>query len=399
MPNQIDADGLQTETLAEITAALNAALEAIYGVDINLDSDTPDGQLIGIFAQAVLDNLDLLTQVYNGFNPDLAIGTTLDQRCAINGIQRQAGTYTKTNITLTLDRALSLDGLDGDSEDPNGEGYTVSDNAGNQWILLTSESFGSSGTYARAFRSKNAGAVLTTPNTITTPVTIVLGVTAVNNPTTYTTLGIDEETDAQLRIRRQKSVALSSQGFLQGLLAALLNISGVTAAFVYENNGPSTDADSIPSHSIWVIVNGGAAVDIATAIYRKRNAGAGMKGSQTYDVTQTDGTIFTVKWDNVTAEDVYIKVHITSMNGIDSIDSANIKTEIAARLAPGVYERLDVNELATLVQGIDPNALCTFPAGDGFGYTGGGTFYTNLLPSAKNKQFTIDSTKITITVV
>lgn len=396
MPNQITTDGLETATKAEIVTELTTGFATIYGPDINTDSDSPDGQMIGIFAQAVVDNLDLLTQIYNQFDPDLAIGRTLDERVAINGIQRLGGTYSITNITLVVDRALTLTGLDADLDDPDGVGYTVADNSGNQWILAATTSLPSAGTYVRAFRAKNNGAVETTPNTITVPVTTILGVTSINNPTVLTTLGINEETDAQLRLRRQKSVSLSSQGYLQGLLASLLNINGVTSAFVYENNTGATDGDGVPSHSIWVIVQGGDDDDIGNAIYRKRNAGCGMKGDEEVIITQPDGTPFVVKFDRTESEDLYIEFDASSIDGVHTIDDAYIKAQLVERLVPGVNESVNINELGTLVQQIDPNCLVT---NAGFALSGGGPFVSLLEPSAKNKYFAVDAARIDITVV
>ena len=393
MPNQITTTGLQTKTQAELVAEFTAAFQAIYGVDINLDQDTPDGQMMMIFIQAVLDNLDLLTQVYNSFDPDNAIGSVLDQRVSINGIQRQAGTYTTTDITLVNSQSINLYGLD-QSIQPV---FTISDNAGNQWELMNTQLGVAAGSHVYQFQASVPGEVLTIPNTITVPVTIVLGVTSVNNPTTYTTLGINEETDAQLKVRRQKSVSLASQGYLSSLIAALENINGVTSVFVYENTSSSTDGDSVPGHSIWIIVAGsGAAADIANAIYTKRNAGCGMKGDEEYTITQVDGSSFIVKWDNVVTENLYIEFDATSLNGITPIDAAAIKTALVAQYVPGVYETLNINQLATLVQEIDPNCLVT---GAGFSTSGGGPFTATLTPSAKNKQFVLSTPNIAITVL
>ena len=192
MPNSITATGLTTATETELVANFTAAMQQIYGSDINLASSTPDGQMMNIFIQAVLDLQDLLTTIYNMFDPDQAIGVILDQRCAINGIQRQAGTYTITNLTVVTNQSVNLYGLDQSVETV----FTYADNAGNQWQLQTTQLGVTAGTNIYAFQAASPGAVLTVPNTITVPVTIVLGVVSVNNPTTYTTLGINEETDA-----------------------------------------------------------------------------------------------------------------------------------------------------------------------------------------------------------
>lgn len=391
MPNQITATGIETATQDELETNLTAALQLAYGPQVDLDSDTPDGQWCGEIIQMVLDLEDLLVQINNMFDPDNAIGVILDQRVAINGIQRQAGTFTVTNVTVVTSQALNLWGLD-QTDNPV---FTVADSAGNQYQLQESQSISGAGTYVYSFQAANPGAVQTTPNTITIPVTIVLGVSSLNNPTAATTTGLNEESDAALKVRRQKSVSLASQGYYAGLLAALENINGVTSAFVYENDTDSTDGDGVPSHSIWVIVAGtGAAADIANAIYTKRNAGCGMFGSQQYTITQVDGTPFVISYDVVDPEPLYIKFTATSINGSTPPNLALILQQLPIIFAPGVFAEVNINELATLVQQIDPNTLVTSA---GFSTSLGGSYTNTLTPTAKNNQFTISAANITIT--
>jgi hypothetical protein len=390
MANSIGPTGITTSTQAELITYFSAAYRGIYGNDINLDQDSPDGQMMMIFIQAILDVQDLIVQVNNQFDPDLAIGNILDQRVAINGIQRQAGTHTITNITVVVTQSVTLYGIDQDVAAP----YRIADNEGNQWELLVTVAVPGAGTYVYAFQAVVPGAILSVPNTITVPVSVVLGVASVNNPTTFTTLGLNEESDADLKIRRQKSVSLSSQGYLAGLLAALENITGIVSAFVYENTTGSTDGDGIPSHSIWVIVSGAASpAAIANAIYTKRNAGCGMKGTQTFNVSQADGSIFTVRWDNVTAEDLFIKFTATSLDGVNPPNIAAIRTGLVTLLVPGVYEQVNINDLATLVQQIDNNTLVTSA---GFSTSSGGSYTNTLTPSTKDKQFVVSEENIII---
>ena len=400
--NLLSSQGLTTATQAQLLAYFTSAYQSIYGSSINLASNTPDGQWMNIQIQAILDVEDLLTQIYNSFDPDNAIGVQLDQRVAINGIQRQAGTFSITNITVVLTQSVNLYGLDQSAQSV----YTVSDNSGNQWQLITTQLAAGPGTEVYAFQAASPGANLTIPNTITVPVTIVLGVQSVNNPTAQSVIGINEETDAALRIRRQQSVSISSQGYLQGLLATLLNIQGITSANVYENNTSSTNADGVPGHSIWVIVAGNPVVvpttaynsattysygqivtssnvnyiswqnnnlnnavtnasfwgvynPVAEAIYNKRNAGCGMFGSTNYTVTQIDGSPFVVDWDVVAPINLFISFTATSINGINQPNIAGIITGIVNNFAPTVYQEVNINALATIVQQVDPNTLVT----------------------------------------
>lgn len=382
MPNSLDSTGLTTATQAELLAAMQTAFQSIYGPNVNLTSDTPDGQIIGIFSQAILDVEDLIANVYNSFNPDNAVGVVLDQRAAINGIQRQAGTFTVTPVTIVSSQSVNLYGLDQDAQ----QIYTVADAAGNQWQLQTTQLGVAAGSHAFNFQAALPGATTTTPNTITVQVTVVLGVTSVNNPTTYTTLGVNEESDAALRLRRSQSVSLASQGYLAGLLAALLNIPGMAAAFVYENTGSTTDSNGVPGHSIWVITSGSASASaIATAIYDKRNAGCGMKGTQTFNVLQVDGTLFTIKWDDVISQNLFIKFMATSLNGVNPPNIAAIRSGLVTSFVPGVAAEVNINGLATQVQIIDPNTLVTSA-----GFSTGQTQILTLSGVAASGAFTLN---------
>lgn len=390
MPNVLNSSGLTVKTHAELVAEFTAAYQAIYGADINLGSDTPDGQMMNIFIQSILDLSDLLVQIYNGFDPDNAIGVVLDQRVAINGIQRLGGSYSTTNVSVTMTTGLTLPGLDDFPDAP----YTVADNAGNNWFLAETQTEATAGIYTYLFRAAEPGANLTVPGEITVPVTVIIGVASVNNFSPQVSVGENEESDAELKIRRQKSVSLSSQGYLAGLLAALENIPGVTSAFVYENTTDTTDGDGVPGHSIWVIIAGTADdEDIANAIYTKRNAGAGMFGDQEFTITQVDGTFFPVYWDEVEIESMFIRFTATSIDGVNDPQIANIRSQLPALYAPAVNAEVNINQLATLVQQIDSNTLVTSA---GFSLAALGPFTNTLEPSAKNKQFTLISADVII---
>lgn len=400
MPNQITSTGLTTKTQSELLADYTAALQAIYGADINLSSDTPDGQMVNIFIQSVLDNLDLITQVYNSFDPDLAYGNTLDERVAINGIQRKAGTFSTTEITVVTSQSCTLQGLDLYPNAP----YTISDNAGTYWYLETTQNLLAGTHTGISFRAKDAGEILSLPNTINIPITIVLGVTSINNPNPATSIGLNEETDAELKVRRQKSVALSTQGFLEGLLAALNNINGITTAQVYENKTSVVDGNGVSGHSIWVIVGGAVQdEDVANAIYQKRNAGCGIYSTGTvttksYTINQVDGTPFVVTWDTVLQETLYIKFNVTSIDGVTPPNTALIGSELPNLLTLGVGEKANINEIATLVQQIDPNSLVIYPASSGVSKDNI-TYFNLLAPTTINRQFATATANIFMTVV
>ena len=180
------------------------------------------------------------------------------------------------------------------------------DNAGNQFILVNSQNL-TAGTHSVLFRAKDVGRVETTIGTITTPVTIVLGVVSVNNPSAPVSLGENQETDTALKIRRRQSVSIGSSGYLNGLLATVLQLNGVTDAALYENYTNVTNSLGIPPHCIWLVVEGGSAADIANAMYTKKSYGCNMKGEITYTIITPSNQQFIAQWDEPKTQPIYMK--------------------------------------------------------------------------------------------
>jgi uncharacterized phage protein gp47/JayE len=389
MPDILDDTGLELKRLNEIKDDLETAFRNIYGQDINLDQNTPDGQLIGILSQACIDLRELLQGIYNSFDPDKAIGTTLDARVAINGLIRKGGTYTYVPITIIADRVLSLSGLDTVSAD---EAFCISDNQGTLFVLQQGIVFNQPGEIIASFRAKEIGAIEILPNTITTAISIVLGIVSINNPSTASVKGSNEETDAQLRVRRQKSFALASAGYPYSLISALLALTDVGYVRVYENLTNNTDIDAIAPHSIWVIVEGGNNTEIAQAIYENRTAGSGMKGSISVDIVQVDGTIFTVQFDTTITQPLYIELTLSTTAGV--IDIEYLKNELIKRLVLDIYSSIDATDLIVQTKEIYPKALVTLSkvSRDGL------TWQDYVFPTVKNARFILNPDNINITV-
>lgn len=386
MPNSFDKNGLQTLTQNEIVDNLTQDFKDIYGEDINVESNSPDGQLINIMAQMLEDQYELLSQVNASFDPDQAIGTVLDQRCAINGIQRKGGTYTYVTIEVEADRSVTLDGID---QVPAEQAYTISDNEGNLFVLSASSPI-NAGTSQLVFRALNVGNVEVLPNTITTPVTIILGVKSVNNPGIAITQGTNEETDAELRERRKRSVAISNQGYVDGLAAALENLSDVTKVNVYQNRSNTTDADGIPGHSIWVVIQGGTDAEIGQVMDNKVAGGVGMKGSQSVNVQQSDGQVATYYFDRPSAQTLYVQLDITPLNG-QTIVYDDIKSALVNGMAFQPNETVDSSAIICYIKSIQDNIALTCQVS-----TDGTTWETVVTPTSKDKYFQITTESITI---
>ena len=390
MPNQIDSLGIQIETLAEIindiingTSSI-PGVKQIYGNSINVDSNSPDGQILNIFALSKKDILDLIVQDYNSKDPDQAVGVALDAVSQLCGIYRQGGTYTEVEVTVNVDRTLTLNGLDTSTP------FTISDSNGNLFNLITSVTI-DAGDNLLDFRTQEIGFIQILAGTLTIPIDKILGVVSVTNASTPYLVGQDQETDAAFRLRRQASTALPAQGFLQSLLAGLNTITGLAEAVVYENVTNDV-VDDVPGHSIWVIVDGGTDEDVANMIYKYRNAGCGMKGSQKVTITQIDGSNFDIYFERAAYENLGIQIYVDSLSGILIIDEDALKTALVAQYLFGIYEEADITTLTSLVHSINSDLLVTAikirkP---------GGAWVDSVYPSYKQNKFLVTTDEISI---
>lgn len=398
MPDNLTATGLEVKTLNEILSDLEAGLRTVYGSDINLNQNSPDGQLVNIFAQAAVDIRELAQGIYNGFDPDTATGRVLDERVTINNIERQGGSYTIQPIDIVVDRTISLQGLDANFNDIDGTGYTIQDDAGTQFTLIDSETL-TAGSYTRNFRARDIGQVETTIGTITNPVTIVLGVVSINNSSAALEIGSAQETDAALRIRRQKSVAIASNGYLNGLLGTVLNLDGVTDGVLYENVNSVVDADGIPAHGTWLIVEGGANTEIADQIYAKKSYGSNLRGDVVIPITTPSGAIFSAKFDRPVAKDLFIRFDIQPLVGSPSYDLDDIKAYIVANLSYNIGEYAETSRITCIAKdGINANG------GDGVAINmeisiDGVNYVDFLTVDTLDEQWVVDVTRIDITEV
>lgn len=390
--SELTKNGLDLSTASEILETLKQQFRAIYGADINLEQNSPDGQWLNILAQARVDAQELFAAIYNSFDPDVAVGRALDARCAINSIFRKGGTFTIQPIEVTVDRALTLKGLDDAQNEDEGTGFTVTDGAGNKFILFSSYSFTGAGTKTLNFRAKNRGQVETSPNTINTIETITLGVVSVNNPSTALSVGVDEESDEELRLRREKSTANNGAGYVDNLRGSLLDINEVSDAVVYNNRTNEVNSDGVPAHGLWVIVEGGANQDIGEVMNAKVTGGSPMKGSQSVFIEQADGSKEEYKFDRPTTQTLYVNLTIKAIDG-QEIDQSRIKNEIISNFKYGIYETAKSSDIACFVTSIQQNISVS--AGVSLSK---GSYGLAVTPSGKDKVFIFTEESITITV-
>lgn len=324
--NYIGISGLVTQSLEEIRQDLITKFKGVYGQDINIEQNSPDGQWINILAQEKKDILDLFTQFYNNLDPDRVIGIPQQILYKLNGLIIKAYTYSYTYVNVTVNESTSLQGLDANIESADGTGYTVRDINGNRWILAASAEL-EAGVHSLNFRAADLGSITALPNTINVMETIVKGISSVNNPAGNYITGSTGETSAQFRLRRNQAMAVPSQGFDESTESQMLNLTNVTQCKVYDNR-TNMVVNGIPAHGIWVIVQGGQSEDIGRVIYNNLPPGIPMKGEQTVWVQKINGDLVEVLYDVPSAVNLYVRATIKNFT-TTALDQNYIKEQLA----------------------------------------------------------------------
>ena len=395
MPYLLNANGIQVASQQELVAGLTTAYQAIYGTQVDLSPSSQDGQMLEIYVQAQLDVVAILLSAYDSRDANQATGTQLDT--LFWWLPREGGTNTIQNLTVVTNTSCTLYGMN-QSIYPI---FTYQDATGNQYQLQSTQNPSGAGTYVYAFEAVNPGAISSALNTINIPVTINLAVTSVNNPTTWTTLGENEETDFAYRLRGLASTAIAAQGFFNSLFSVLGIVPSIASVILYENylhiistgTLPPNVPAGIPPNCIWAIVAGSASpANIANAIYTQRTLGCNMKGIQTYNITQTDGSNFTVQWDVIQTENIYIQATATSVNGITPPNLPALLAQLPTALTFKPGQIASIGDVIAAAYAIDPNTLLT-NVGLSNGYV---PYAPTLTPTAGNYEFVSATSQIFI---
>jgi len=266
-------------------------------------------------------------------NPNQTVEYTLDSGITIDKATAREGELSISSVVVSNDYTVTIDSVNythtaagGEDEedildaikvliDAGAWGGTVTV-SGNYMKLEATTDFDfdvtgdidiDSVSSAGDFTADTAGAYTIAANTLTEIVTPVSGWDSVNNPSAGTT-GTDQETDAELRVRREQSVI---NGFATDAAireALLNNVDGVVGANVTSNRSSSVDGEGRPAHSFECVVSGGADADIAAEILRVQPAGIQSYGNTSIDVVDSQGYTQIIQFSRAVSIYIWVKV-------------------------------------------------------------------------------------------
>lgn len=276
----ISSGGMKVATYPEIVNMLRTRYREIYGSDIDLNPANADGTFIQDIALLINNILQANQMLYANLDVDSASGVYLDNLCKLSNVYRKSATSSQARVKVeNLGNAqITLNGLH--CLDVNGLIWNNTDN-----ITLEPNAY----TY-KIVSCEQVGSIKAPAGTITQAVYLDSNMIVKITQSTDALVGSDEETDAELKARRNDSNSPIGVTTIDSMVGALLNVAGVRDCMIVNNNTNNEWADgtgdtiaykgydgtTINPHSIYVVIRTDGVVndtDIGNTIYNKLTAG------------------------------------------------------------------------------------------------------------------------------
>lgn len=317
--SQIDENGLIVDRYDDIFQKIVADLKSVWGEGIRSDPQSVIGQFLAIFSEAIADQNELIEAVANIFDPGAATGVFLSELVQLNGLTRKEKLYSTTTLRCSAHPTQGT---------TIPAGSEVSDpTIGKRFQTDVQIVIAAGATGDVSATAKDTGPIAAPAGTLTKIETPVFGWDSVTNLTDAQE-GRDEESDTELRIRRDDAATKTGTGTITAIRAALLDVEGVDMVEIQANNSNTTVGDVPPQH-IRVVVNGGSDSDIAETLFGTVAAGIGYTGSTSYVYTEEEsGDQFTIRWDRPSEVLIYIIVNLTIDAAYPGDGDALIKSDL-----------------------------------------------------------------------
>jgi len=273
-------NGFVAPAESAILAGVQQDQQQAFGGDLNPALTTPQGQLATSLTAIIGDCDDQFLALANGVDPAFASGRMQDAIARIYFIERNPAEPTSVVVTCT-----------GLAETIIPVGARAQDQNGNIYVCTEAGTIPVSGSIDLTFANTVNGPIACPAGQLNKIYQAIPGWDTVSNANDGA-LGTDVESRADFEERRIQSVALNSKQLLPSVRAAVLNVPNVLDVFTDENPGDTPimrGTYTLAAHSIYVGVAGGAAADIAQAIWTKKGGGCNYNGNTTITVQDTEG--------------------------------------------------------------------------------------------------------------
>lgn len=155
----------------------------------------------------------------------------------------------------------------------------------------------------------DTGITIANADSITVIETPLSGIDSVNNDEDAE-IGREQESDADLLIRRKELLQRQGTSTFEGIRNKTLSVDNVTQALIIENETMFTDSEGIPPKSFKSIVVNGDATEIAQSIFDAKPVGIKAFGNISINITDSTGIVHLIQFSRPTTKDIYMIVNI-----------------------------------------------------------------------------------------
>ncbi|GBQ07250.1 baseplate J/gp47 family protein [Saccharibacter floricola] len=333
---QLTETGFIAPSEQDILAGRVSDFNMALGGTANPALNTPQGQL-ALSDTAVLGAaFAALLSLFNGIDPASASGRMQEAIGRLYFMERRAATPTTVTVQATLNNpGQTIAAGTVVASDPNGLLYSTP----------------SAVTLPQGAQTATLDLACTTAGAIPCPAQSLqlyqggLGIASLTNPAPGS-MGSEAENRTDFETRRRNSVAANSRSQNASLMGALLELDGVTDAYVMDNpSGNATTINGAPMepHALYVLVEGGTETAIGQAILTKKPPGIATMGERLVTVQDTnpvyDGNrpSYTFRYDRPQPVPVSVAVTLEQSDSVPSDVVAQVQAAIMGVLTAGRY--------------------------------------------------------------
>ena len=273
--------GFDVATYLEIKTAIQSRYKEIYGSDIDLATNTSDGIFVENICLIINNILQTFKLLYSNLDIRTASGDMLDALCALTGIYRRGATKSVAYMKLTNNSSTPI-------EINSSNQISFIDKSGLLWTTVVGDGAHSPlGTEITLFKDEPQSlpvyCEITGPNVANKGWINQLATTLLDlsfEQVDNAKLGSYQETDKELREKRNGSTNSYGLTVTSNLDGSLLNIGGVNDVFIYNNNSNNyinaLDGTLVYSRSVYIITKQDVEIDdsiIGSVIYNKMTPG------------------------------------------------------------------------------------------------------------------------------
>lgn len=360
----------------------------LFGEDIDTSDLTPLGKFIRIVAYDIAVAEEEIEAVYYSSKPNTASGQSLDRLLVFGGITRNPASAAQYTVEVQGAAGYTIPvgflvGTDTELTFYNVAEVTIGEDETAEIEVSCTE--------AGTVGNINAGAITRVVN----PDANVYSVAGKS----CSILGLDEENDADLRVRLNAAMQGSGSCNENSLRAALLRIPTVQFAAVIANEGDVNDSDGRPPHSFECYVRGGDAYEkeIAEAIFQKKPIGIKTTGDKAVTVVDLSGTEQVIKYSPTKNVDVAVRASVKVTTAFPEDGSTQTKEAIADHInSLGIGNTLVLSSIYGHIYGIPGVVEVTSLE---LSTDGGSTFSTGNVKVAQFELAVCSTVSLTVEVV